>query len=34
LRFVLASADTQQKLSPATGPALAQSEAILSAKDA
>ena len=34
LRFVLASADTQQKLSPATGPAFARSEAILSAKDA
>jgi len=34
LRFVLASTDTQQKLSPATGPAFARSEAILSAKDA
>ena len=34
LRFVLASADTQPKLSPATGPAFARGEAILSAKDA
>ena len=34
LRFVLGSADAQQKLSPATGPAFARSEAILSAKDA
>ena len=34
LHFVLASADTQQKLSPATGPAFARGETILSAKDA
>lgn len=34
LRFVLASADARQSPAPATGPAFARSEAILSAKDA
>lgn len=34
LRFVLASADTQQKSAPMSGPAFARSEQILSAKDA
>jgi pyroglutamyl-peptidase len=34
LRFVLASADTQQKSAPASSPAFARSETIFSAKDA
>jgi pyroglutamyl-peptidase len=34
LRFVLASADTQQKSTPGSGPTIARSEPLLSAKDA